>query len=380
MTTILTKSVTAIITRTGRAGASYFLPPPCGSRYSEQRLGGARRAERVPLSQRNKIRVGDRTTAKSAMRHRPFHPLHSVFVITAMLSFNPNSRALAQTAGPRDLSLMVVNALAPLTPGGVALIDVSATRDLAQVTGEVRGHAVRFWPAASRKEWSGLAAVSVESAAGPIALTIRGRSADGATATTSVQLVVEPYRFETRRIQVDPKLVNPPAEELPRIKEEAKAMADAFAIMTPERLWHGPFAAPVPGTATSSFGRLTITNGKPAGRHQGADFRAATGTPVRAPNAGRVVLARNLYFAGNTVILDHGLGVFSLLAHLSRIDVVPGATVARGDAVGESGATGRVTGPHLHWAMRFADMSIDPLALMSALSKLSDADVPPSSH
>ena len=152
-------------------------------------------------------------------------------------------------------------------------------------------------------------------------------------------------------------------------------MAEAFAIVTPERFWHGPFDAPVPGSATSSFGRLTITNGKPAGRHQGTDFRATTGTPVKAPNAGRVVIARNLYFAGNTVIIDHGLGVFSLLAHLSRIDVAPGATVARGDRLGESGATGRVTGPHLHWAVRFGEMTVDPLALMSALAKQSDDDV-----
>ena len=101
---------------------------------------------------------------------------------------------------------------------------------------------------------------------------------------------------------------------------------------------------------------------------EGADFRAATGTPVKAPNAGRVVVAQNLYFAGNTVIIDHGLGVFSLLAHLSRIDVTPSATLARGDLVGESGATGRVTGPHLHWAVRFGDMTVDPLALMSALA------------
>ena len=102
-------------------------------------------------------------------------------------------------------------------------------------------------------------------------------------------------------------------------------MAEAFAIVTPERLWRGRFDAPVPGTATSSFGRLTITNGKPAGRHQGADFRAATGHAGPAPNAGRVVMAQSLYFAGNTVIIDHGFGVFSLLAHLSRIDVEPGA-------------------------------------------------------
>jgi murein DD-endopeptidase MepM/ murein hydrolase activator NlpD len=140
-------------------------------------------------------------------------------------------------------------------------------------------------------------------------------------------------------------------------------------------LWHGQFDAPVPGTATSSFGRLTITNGKPAGRHQGADFRAATGTPVKAPNAGRVVLAQDLYFAGNTVIIDHGLGVFSLLAHLSRIAVRPGEIVARGDVVGESGATGRVTGPHLHWAVRLGDISVDPIALISVLAQQPDQEL-----
>jgi murein DD-endopeptidase MepM/ murein hydrolase activator NlpD len=83
-------------------------------------------------------------------------------------------------------------------------------------------------------------------------------------------------------------------------------------------------------------------------------------------------MAQNLYFAGNTVIIDHGLGVFSLLAHLSKIGVEPGATVARGDLLGESGATGRVTGPHLHWAVRFGDMSVDPLSLMSALAATPD--------
>jgi murein DD-endopeptidase MepM/ murein hydrolase activator NlpD len=187
---------------------------------------------------------------------------------------------------------------------------------------------------------------------------------------------VERRQFETRRLRVDPRLANPPDEEAARIAEDTRAMAAAFAILTPDRLWRGRFEVPVPGASTSSFGRLTITNGEPAGRHQGADFRAATGTPVRAPNAGRVVLARNLYFAGNTVILDHGLGVFSLLAHLSSIGVAVGAHVPRGGVIGESGATGRVTGPHVHWAVRFGDTSVDPLSLIDALAGLADEDVP----
>jgi murein DD-endopeptidase MepM/ murein hydrolase activator NlpD len=280
----------------------------------------------------------------------------------------------------QDAVTLSVGTPGPLKPGGVALIAVSAPQDLIALTGDLAGRPVRFWPGASAREWSGLAGVSLDAVPGSIALTIQGTTATGANATAKVSLLVERYRYETRRLQVDPKMVNPPESEIARIKQDAQAMADAFAILSPERLWRGAFDAPVPGAPNSSFGRLTITNGKPAGRHQGADFRAATGTSVHAPNGGRVVLAQNLYFAGNTVIIDHGLGVFSLLAHLSRIDVQPGTAVVRGEVVGQSGATGRVTGPHLHWAVRFGEMTVDPLSLMSAVANLQDEDAPPRVH
>ncbi len=96
-------------------------------------------------------------------------------------------------------------------------------------------------------------------------------------------------------------------------------------------------------------------------------MRGATGTPVTAPAGGTVVLAEDLYFSGTTVILDHGLGVFSLLCHLSRLDVGEGAAVARGDTVGAIGATGRVTGPHLHWTLRIGPASVDPMSVLAVL-------------
>jgi murein DD-endopeptidase MepM/ murein hydrolase activator NlpD len=91
-----------------------------------------------------------------------------------------------------------------------------------------------------------------------------------------------------------------------------------------------------------------------------------------APNAGRIVLAEDLYFSGNTIVIDHGLGMFSLLAHLSRIDVAAGRDVARGEMLGLSGATGRVTGPHLHWALRLSEFSVDPLSVVAVLSDLKE--------
>ena len=160
---------------------------------------------------------------------------------------------------------------------------------------------------------------------------------------------------------------NPPADELPRIEADRKAAEAIFARQTRERLWSQPFVVPVPGTATSSFGRRTILNGQPRGQHTGTDFQAATGTPVVAPNRGRIVLAADQYFPGKTIIIDHGLGVYSYLAHLSEFTAAEGAIVERGQRIALSGATGRVTGPHLHWTMRFGSARVDPLSLVEAL-------------
>jgi murein DD-endopeptidase MepM/ murein hydrolase activator NlpD len=173
---------------------------------------------------------------------------------------------------------------------------------------------------------------------------------------------------------VEPRFVTPPAAERQRIEEERHLLANTFGRATPDRLWRGPFATPVDGAGTSSFGRLTLLNGRPNGRHQGADFRAALGTPVRAPNSGRIVLVADLYFAGTAVVIDHGLGLFSLFAHLERAAVEVGAVVARGDLIGEAGATGRVTGPHLHWAVRLGEISVDPLSVMATTAAMTEPE------
>ena len=116
-------------------------------------------------------------------------------------------------------------------------------------------------------------------------------------------------------------------------RRERKAIEAIFARQTRERLWSEPFVVPVPGTATSSFGRRTILNGQPRGPHTGTDFQAATGTPVVAPNRGRIALAADQYFPGKTIIIDHGLGVYSYLAHLSEFTAAEGTMVERGQRI-----------------------------------------------
>jgi murein DD-endopeptidase MepM/ murein hydrolase activator NlpD len=125
----------------------------------------------------------------------------------------------------------------------------------------------------------------------------------------------------------------------------------------------------VPQDANSRFGQRSRFNGELRSPHAGTDFMSPAGTPVEAPNAGRVAVARDLYFTGNTVIIDHGLGVFSTLAHLSRVDVQEGQHVNGGDVVGLVGATGRVTGPHLHWALRVGGARVDAMSILALLGQ-----------
>jgi len=288
-------------------------------------------------------------------------------VAAALVAWTLPSAAAPQAASGLTVSLRPTPE--PLAPGSVGIVVVEAPAAVASLTGSVLGAPIHFWPVAPGR-WSGLIGIGLETAPGTYDVTVHGTAAAGEAIDGRMRITVAARRFETRRLRVSQKFVTPPAAETARIQQDAALLARVFGAVSPERLWSGPFAAPVPGAATSSFGRLSVLNGQPNGRHQGADFRAATGTPILAPNGGRVVVAQELYFAGNTVILDHGLGLYSLFAHLSSTNVSVGATVARGDRLGEAGATGRVTGPHLHWAVRVGALSIDPLLLMTASATL----------
>ena len=181
------------------------------------------------------------------------------------------------------------------------------------------------------------------------------------------RLIVRAKSFPTRTLTVDPAFVNPPASVLPRIREDQRQLAACWTKSAATRLWSAAFVAPVPQPADSAFGVRSVYNGQARSPHGGADFRSPTGTPIKAPNAGQIVCARDLYFTGQTVVVDHGLGMFSTLAHLSEIQVREGELVLAGHVVGLVGATGRVTGPHLHWGLRLAGARIDPLSALALL-------------
>ena len=216
---------------------------------------------------------------------------------------------------------------------------------------------------ADPRVWNALIGIDLDTAPGTYSVRVVAESAQGPV-EGRVKLSVLPKKFPTRRLSVNEAFVNPPESARARIEAESKETAAIFAAAGNARLW-STVIRPVRHAANSAFGTRSVFNGQPRSAHSGADFLSPAGTPVKAAGAGRVVLAKNLYYSGNTVIIDHGLGVFSLFAHLSRIDVAAGETVAGTDVVGLVGATGRVTGAHLHWTVRVAGARVDPLALLA---------------
>ncbi len=175
--------------------------------------------------------------------------------------------------------------------------------------------------------------------------------------------------FETQELTVEGKYVNPPQSVQARIDAERTRNREALAEKTPERLWSLPFIRPVPGAVTSSFGLRRVFNKEPRAPHMGLDLRGAAGTPIFACAAGTVLLAEEQYYAGNCVFIDHGMGVITSYMHMSALKVTAGQTVARGELIGLVGATGRVTGPHLHLGLSILGTPVDPLPLLETPSK-----------
>jgi murein DD-endopeptidase MepM/ murein hydrolase activator NlpD len=178
-------------------------------------------------------------------------------------------------------------------------------------------------------------------------------------------LRVQPKQFRTRTLQVAPEYVEPPAPVVDRILREAAQLNGIYKTIT-ARIWDRPFALPLMTQPSPNFGSRSVFNGQPRSPHAGIDFGSPTGTIVKAPAAGDVVLADDLYFTGNTVVLDHGAGLYSIFAHFSVLAVEEGDVVDVGATLGRVGATGRVTGPHLHWSVRLNETRVDPLSLMEA--------------
>lgn len=251
-----------------------------------------------------------------------------------------------------------------MQPGELVLADITAPAETSAVSVSVFG---ADWPAfrTDAGTWRAPIGIDLETRPGSYPLVVQGAGPEPTTLTQTI--VVLPKQFRRRTLRVAPEFVDPPPQTVERLEREAALMREAYASAEPEAHWRDGFSRPVGERANSSFGTRSVFNGKPRNPHAGTDFLSPSGTLVHAPAGGRVVVARDLFFTGNTVVLDHGLGVFSMLAHLSRLDVHEGQVVTRGEGLGAVGATGRVTGPHLHWALRLGTARVDAMSALALL-------------
>ncbi|MCL1889580.1 MAG: M23 family metallopeptidase [Desulfovibrionaceae bacterium] len=185
------------------------------------------------------------------------------------------------------------------------------------------------------------------SAQGEITLTLLS----GGIKIYSADLRTRSQEFGSQHLTVEPRYVHPPEKEKNRIERERAKMREIYARITQEQYLRLPLERPAPGAITGEFGVSRMFNNEPRSRHLGVDFRGAEGSEARAVSFGKVALTASHYYSGNTVVLDHGLGVYSVYMHLSSIKVKPGQIARPGQTVGLVGSTGRVTGPHLHLSL-----------------------------
>lgn len=267
-------------------------------------------------------------------------------------------RPAAPAAGPR-----VVVAPASAQPGDVVVLRVSGVTT--RVRGEWAGRPLAFAPV--REGVVALAGVDLDTPPAPIPWRVSRPGRDGGEVVLGAGRVpVRTRAFGSQELTLPREQVDLDAATLARVRAEAEALRAALAASAGERLWRGGFLAPVEGgRPTGGFGLRRIINGQPRSPHAGADWAAERGAPVLAANAGRVVLVAEQFFAGRLVVLDHGLGLFTLYFHLDEVRVAPGEAVTRGQRIGAVGATGRATGPHLHLAVSLGAARVDPDALLA---------------
>ncbi len=271
--------------------------------------------------------------------------------------------SLPAAAAPRPDPVLTVEARA-LKPGELLLITVTGEDDKTPPQASIKGRAMDFFAGPSSGTWLAFYGLDVDFPVGPTAIDAVLKAPGGKTVRKSEPLVVLDGGFPVVELKVEQKFVTPEKSDAERAEAEAGKLHKLFAATEPKRLFEGRFDSPIPGAATSRFGERRVFNGQPRAPHSGMDLKSKAGRPVRAPAAGKVLLADPLFYAGNTIILDHGLGLTTQYAHLSKFLVKPGDLVKKGQVIGKVGATGRVTGPHLHWALKYKNSRIDPYSLV----------------
>ena len=250
--------------------------------------------------------------------------------------------------------------------GQVLMVRIPAAGQTEDVVGRFLGRSIPFYrePSSSGEDaHAGLLGIDMQDSPGTHELLVEIKQ-DSGSRRLSYNVLVLKGTFPVQHLTLPKDMVDLDAAALARVKTEQEQVGSLLATVTPDRRWTTGFIEPVQGSIAGAFGRMRMINGQPRSPHNGEDISAEAGTAVVASNDGVVQLTVDHYFSGKGVYLDHGLGLYSMYFHLSEILVREGERVSRGQIIGKVGATGRVTGPHLHWGIRLNGARVDPYALV----------------
>jgi murein DD-endopeptidase MepM/ murein hydrolase activator NlpD len=249
--------------------------------------------------------------------------------------------------------------------GSPIVFGVTSGERLKSLSGQWLEHGVFFASDSQGKVWCGIAGASLETRPGKYSLELRGATVTGKEIKFQKLITVRRAKYHRIVANVPKQYTEPNAEQLREINQDKTLKEQVFARVTPERKWDGNFHFPVKAPISDVFGTSRTLNGRVQSVHQGLDYAVPSGTPVAALNSGTVLLAQPLFFEGNCVVVDHGQGLLTLYMHLSKIEVKEEEHVTRGQQLGLSGGSGRATGPHLHVAVRWQGVYLDPATLLS---------------
>jgi len=224
-----------------------------------------------------------------------------------------------------------------------------------------------------RRRYRLLAPIEIEAVIEPVTLAIDVVLTDNEHLHWEKPVPIREGAYDKRKITVSRKFTSPSKLQQARAARESKALSAVLETTSSERLWRGSWARPTAGVETSPFGTLRTYNKKRKSRHLGLDLDGKVGDAIVAGNRGRVLMATDRFYSGGTVVIDHGQGLITMAFHMSRIDVIEGQLVDKGDPLGAIGASGQVTGPHLHFTVKLANVSVDPHQLLE-LDLSADAD------
>jgi hypothetical protein len=287
--------------------------------------------------------------------HRTFC-LQTVRCLALALSLIPGLASAQTTLPPTSIHWSPET----LESGSPVFFDLVLPSTTISATGTWQGHTLEFFHHKGSPHWYALAAIDLEVKPGSYPVAVSATLHDQTHADLQQQIPIGPAPYAEVTLDVPEKFVSPNPAALKIIAADQAIKAKAFAHSAYIPLWSGDFRPPLPSAPRSdSFGTRRVFNGSLASIHRGLDYRAKTGTRVTAINSGRVLLARPLYYEGNCVVIDHGLGLLSIYMHLSHFEVHPGQTVRKGQLIALSGSTGRATGPHLHLGVRWQGTYLD---------------------